>query len=57
MQQRFIDRFQGSRSERYVYLSKIFGRRSTLHNFKEYLRTGELPEPQEAQQTSIKRKR
>ena len=41
-QQRFVDRFQGSRSERYVYLSKIFGRRSTLQNFKDYLRTGEL---------------
>ena len=28
-QQRFIGRFQCSRSERYVYLSKVFGRRST----------------------------
>ena len=46
MQQRFTERFQGSRSERYVYLSKMFGRRSTLQNFKGYLRTGELPEPQ-----------
>ena len=48
-QQRFVDRFQGSRSERYVYLSKIFGRRSTWQSFKDYLRTGELPEPQAVQ--------
>ena len=33
-QQRFVNRFQGSRSERYVYLSKIFGRRSTWQSFR-----------------------
>ena len=45
MQQRFINRFQGNRSERHVYLSNIFGRRSTWQTFKDYLRTGGLPEP------------
>ena len=51
-QQRFIDRFQGSRSERYVYLSKLFGKRSTRQSCKDYLRTGVLPEPQAVQEAA-----
>ena len=51
-QQRFIDRFQGSRSERYVYLSKLFGKRSTRQSCKDYLRTAVLPEPQAVQEAA-----
>ena len=39
---RFLERFRGKRSERFVYLSKIFGRHQTMKKFKEYLGTGEL---------------
>ena len=47
-----VDRFQGSRSERYVDLSKLFGKRSTRQSCKDYLRAGVLPEPQAVQEAA-----